>query len=698
MTNRFLFFLSLAVGLGFFHQKTLADEPVVLFADDFSVHGVNGYPDSNKWNAPTGQNPPERMITVVETVHFGVPEEKALRLFKNEQTISSVNTAATSVNRFSHGAEVVTVALDFWENPEITGGTAVLRVGAGTVSNTVRVHEIQWNMGILSGVQGAYTPGVPVRLRAVMNNSAFPVTYDEGRATLASDRMDIWINEVRMVRDLSWNRGGLAVGKSLTSLQLAAFGTSRKEILIRDLRVYEGAVAPERDLDQEVFELFLAPDGSDSSDGRTLETPILTIGRAQQILAQVAPLSDMRIWVLPGRYYGQKVSWTYTSPERRIIFEAFDSEAPKPVFDGRSEEGEFLGGTWLRLRFAGGRHTNLEFRNLRFENYQTAISLDGDRNDIFGFNGGNVISGCYFFRIGNVFNPALKYSTAVIRLVNSKDNLIENNDFVEAINVKSGALLHAIYAAHLSDENHIVQNRFIDNSGDPVRIRDFSNGNLIEDNVFIRAGADGYSEWYCDQDTRTDCTKPTPECPSWDNQFRYNLLVSAWGGGAIGTWKLHQGDSTSGCAPPTESSRRVRTVGNQRVVLKPVDLWQHRHFDRSERSDLEVAGDAASPSGDGIGNLAKYYFGQSPWKPTSQLWEMRMFDGRAGITFWENAEATDVKAVLETSSNLRDWNAVPTVRVEGETKGAKRKVELIENTTGGQQPDRNFLRLRVQRK
>src|SRR5690606_13525559 len=134
------------------------------------------------------------------------------------------------------------------------------------------------------------------------------------------------------------------------------------------------------------LELFLAPDGSDGNDGLSFASPILTVARAQQILAGESRQADARIWVAPGRYHGQQVTWTHTRPGRRIVFEAFDPEAPLPVFDGCTVGGSCTGGTWLRLNFSGGRRTNLEFRHLRFENYQTAISFNGDRNSEIGFN------------------------------------------------------------------------------------------------------------------------------------------------------------------------------------------------------------------------------------------------------------------------------------------------------------------------
>lgn len=627
---------------------------------------------------------------------FGIDAGKALRVYKNEQTVPAANTALTAPGRFSHGARVITVAFDFWDNPDIGDGSVVLRAGTGSVANASRVHEVQFRKGTLSGVGGVYQAGQPARVEVVMNNSTDAVVYAEGAATVASDTFDVWINGIEVLDDHAWNRGSLPVGSLLTGLQFASFSSSRAEVLVRDLRVYEGAAVTPAEDDSGTLELFLAPDGSDANNGLSLAAPILTVARAQEIIGAEGHPGDVRIRIAPGRYHGQTVVWTYARAGRRIVFEALDPEAPLPVFDGCSKAGECSGGTWFRLNFSAGRHTNLEFRHLRFENYQTAISFNGNRNSENGFNGGNVIYGCSFYRIGNVFNPELAPSTAVIRLVNSRENIIENNDFVDAINVTGGVLLHAVYVAHLSGGNFILQNRFIDHSGDAVRVRDFSNDNVILDNIFLRAGADGYSEWYCDQDVRDDCTKPTPECPSWGNEFRDNRLVSGFEGGSLGTFQFHQDDTTSGCSP-TEDAVRLRTSGNFRDSPGQIDLWRHRYFTFEERADSSVAGDQAKPTGDGVANLLKYAMGLDPRRPVrkGELATVDVEGARLGIRYWRNQAATDVELVIEISSDLKTWEPLRAEPVAGEPVAGRTPMEV-----SGVEPhddSRVFLRLTASR-
>jgi|GEM_PF-1029511 len=691
------FILSIAAFLFLTCRPMAAVEPI--FQDDFSAPEADGRASLVKWTSPVGESSPQRSLRVVSdglAQRFGA-EGNALRIYKNEKTVAQSSASLTSPDRWSKSAPVVTVTFDFWDDPAVTPGAAVLRLGTGNVPASHHVHEVQFRKGMISGVPDIYTPGVPQRVAVVMNNSTADVTYAGGAAVLESDAFDVWIGGARVLSNHRFGRGPLPVGTALTSLQFAGWTSNRTDFWIRNLRVYEGAQVAAMAAEEEDFEIFLAPDGDDSRDGRSVETAIRTTARAQQLLMQAQPNADARIWVLPGRYFGQQVTWTYTRPGRRIIFEAFDRDLPRPVFDGCTSGGSCGGGTWLMLSFSGGRHTNLEFRHLRFENYQTALSFNGNRNNnAGGYNGGNVVYGCQFRRIGNVFNPAVAPSTAVIRLVNSKDNIIENNDFIDVINTTSGGLIHAVYIAHHSDRNFLLQNRFINNSGDPVRVRDFSNDNLIFDNVHIRAGADGYSEWYCDSSTRTDCTKPTPECPSWGNEYRFNQLVSSWTGGTLGAFRFHQSDTTAGCSPPDDGAVRLRTSNNIRVNPGPIDLWRHRSFTRLARADPATAGNHAAPAGDEVPNLLKYVLGLDPLRPApaTRLPRLEIANGRAGLRYSQNGEATDAGVILERSNDLLHWSAIASQSIESVDENGRMEVRLFEQLPSGDEA--SFLRLRVQ--
>jgi len=315
------------------------------------------------------------------------------------------------------------------------------------------------------------------------------------------------------------------------------------------------------------LKIYVAPGGDDTRSGLTQANAVLTLKRVHGIIAQTKPDRDVEVRIAPGRYQGQKVTWTYTMPTHRITFMPLNDDKNRPIYDGCLVENvtnpatQCPGGHWFILDHAAGKETNLNFEYIQVERYQTAISLNGDRDAESTSNGSNRIFGCYFWKIGNVYNPGLAYSTAAVRLVNSDDNEIVNNHFVDIVNTTSGGLLHAIYAAHMSDRNLIQSNRFENGTGDPVRIRDYSNDNKILENRFIKMGANAYSDWYCDHEVETACTKPAPECPSWRNQFRDNLLDGSWTCEPVTVWKLFQDDYTTGCTPPAGAAR-VSTSGN----------------------------------------------------------------------------------------------------------------------------------------
>ena len=76
--------------------------------------------------------------------------------------------------------------------------------------------------------------------------------------------------------------------------------------------------------------------------------------------------------------------------------------------------------------------------------------------------------------------------------MNSDDNLIRNNHFVDIYNVYANGgqdnSLHAVYNAHMSDRNVITHNRFQNVASDPVDVRDNCRDNRIVRNRFTRTG------------------------------------------------------------------------------------------------------------------------------------------------------------------------------------------------------------------
>ena len=103
----------------------------------------------------------------------------------------------------------------------------------------------------------------------------------------------------------------------------------------------------------------------------------------------------------------------------------------------------------------------------------------------------------------------------------------------------------------------IERNRFADINGDPVKIRDASNHNRASENWFYQDGEDRVLLGGVLRSRAFYCTKPTPECPSVGNEFRYNQLYDGFYG-EIATFKLSGLDNA--CGPLPEP--RLRTSGN----------------------------------------------------------------------------------------------------------------------------------------
>ncbi|MDH5823557.1 right-handed parallel beta-helix repeat-containing protein [Luteimonas sp. RD2P54] len=299
------------------------------------------------------------------------------------------------------------------------------------------------------------------------------------------------------------------------------------------------------------YKLFLSATGHDSNSGLTPAASIRTLQRANQLLESASPATPVEIHIAQGVYHDQQVDWTFTNGQL-ITFTPINFTNDRPVFEGN---GAAL---WFNYRGTDGT-SRLNFRYLRVQNYNTAMSFSGNRNDINAWNGGNKIQGMYFYNIGGVYSIG-GYSTAALRLVNSRNNHIVNNHFVNVLNhAGDGAHIHAIYAAHHSSSNLIERNKFVNSNGDPIRIRDASDFNQILDNRFFDTGLGAfYSDWYCTHD-RTDCTKPTPECPSIGNEFRYNELNDGYEGW-ISVFKLYGPDNACGVL----AQPRLRTSGNYR--------------------------------------------------------------------------------------------------------------------------------------
>src|SRR5690606_20816037 len=98
----------------------------------------------------------------------------------------------------------------------------------------------------------------------------------------------------------------------------------------------ERDVTPEPDISEPPgpFELWMSPSGSDSRDGSSPSAAVKTLNRVHEILVASDPDTDVEIWIAPGRYRGQKVSWTFSVPGHSVTLSRLEGETERPVFDG----------------------------------------------------------------------------------------------------------------------------------------------------------------------------------------------------------------------------------------------------------------------------------------------------------------------------------------------------------------------------
>lgn len=226
-------------------------------------------------------------------------------------------------------------------------------------------------------------------------------------------------------------------------------------------------------------DIHLSPNGDDAQDGSAADKPVRTLERSLA-LAVERPGPDgevTTILVAPGTYRRQAAELDPARLKAPLVI--------RGTSDNPADYPAFLGGglpVWLTVNAAGGRETGLTVLNLRIADYGTAITLNGHRDDPGRFNSGTAIIGNVFARIGNTSDGAL--STAAIRMVNSRNNIVRGNYFMSIRNPAMCEAMHALYFAHFSSGNKVEDNSFDDFCGSAIKLRDRSNNNEILRNRF----------------------------------------------------------------------------------------------------------------------------------------------------------------------------------------------------------------------
>jgi len=306
--------------------------------------------------------------------------------------------------------------------------------------------------------------------------------------------------------------------------------------------------------------LYVRPNGDNQASGMAEDEAVGSLQVAvKKALSQTAQgLSKRKIVVFPGRYLEQTTIVRDLPDDKPLVISGVIRSGSRPIFDGNGK-----GRSWLVLKSASGKPSRLTIENVEVVNYVTAISLNGQRTSMNASNSENIIQNNIFRNIGQISFPEGKPSTAAVRLVNSRDNRIIQNQFINIRNNVGCGALHSIYLAHYSSDNLIEGNTFDGGCGATVKSRDASGSNIIRGNMFSDQSEPVFLDSFCNKDTRQDCTKATSECPSWGNEFKDNSMSRLGTKARRTPVRVSGADHPSGCPQPPTPGVRVMESNNQ---------------------------------------------------------------------------------------------------------------------------------------
>lgn len=96
------------------------------------------------------------------------------------------------------------------------------------------------------------------------------------------------------------------------------------------------------------------------------------------------------------------------------------------------------------------------------------------------------------------------------------------------------------------------------------------------------------------------------------------------------------------------------------IKYSTYEMWAENHFTEGQLLDPAISGQAADPNHNGISNLLEYAFGGNPLGETPKATMPGIVideDGR-GFTYRKNTTLSDLTYVMQTSTNMVDWDDV----------------------------------------
>lgn len=134
------------------------------------------------------------------------------------------------------------------------------------------------------------------------------------------------------------------------------------------------------------------------------------------------------------------------------------------------------------------------------------------------------------------------------------------------------------------------------------------------------------------------------------------------------------------------------------------DLWRSTNFTPAELADLDISGERATPAGDGVANLWKYYLGLSARTaaPPDRLPHGNLWSGSnllfLSLIYERDKTATDVDCAAELSLDLAAWYSGPAHTIVADlTDLGDRERVTVRDLTPVSASDARFMRLRLTR-